>query len=178
MARQALTFFLLLGVAVSSLTEPAMAGQSGTFPGRGGVLGCAGSVYFANQGREIHTTTWIFRNFGGNEISIRRLLVTDANGVVHCDYPAVDDFPEGFKSTIPPMENTKINTAEMSDCDNPLDPLPRADRPLQVRIEWVSPPGGPVTELYGGALVRINDTINGATLAEHSVMCVTLKFER
>jgi len=142
---------------------------------RGGTLACAGNLWTDEREIEAHVTNFIFLNAGNQDISIDRVLVTDANGQVRCDYPSVDAFPAEFKPILPKRQNTTLSVLDMEACTNPVVPLAQEERPLQVLVTWASVSKAYTPELVGYTSYRTRSLENaGATTAIDNTRCLTL----
>ena len=142
---------------------------------RSGILVCGGNYWTDEQETEAHLSSFEFFNAGDHKILIERIVVTDANGEVRCDYPEVDTLPEDFNSALLARQNTTLRVRDMESCSVPVLPLPSEERPLQVRVSWKSESFVRTPELVGVTTFRTRSlTDRGATMAKDNARCLTV----
>jgi len=106
-----------------------------------GIIACGGNQLIRNGGSEFHQTNYVLRNFdSSNSISIKRISVYNASGVLLMDYPetALPNFTNGVLS---PQDNSleSFQTAQLSTQEFfGNSGLNANDRPIQVIFEWQS----------------------------------------
>ena len=81
-------------------------------------------------------TGYILRNYNSDgTITIKRIVVYDADGNIRCDYPNIDPFPTTFKSSLSPHQSTNIGSGgNMGTCKNGISPQNGGH--IQTIIDW------------------------------------------
>jgi hypothetical protein len=104
-------------------------------------------------------TGYIFRNYNSTgTITIKRIVVYDADGNIRCDYPNIDPFPTTFKSSLSPHQTTNIGSGgNMGICKNGISPQNGGH--IQTIIDWSSSgkPGNPLSVTGGLYLLNTTD---------------------
>ena len=102
-------------------------------------------------------TRYVLRNYNsGGTITIKRIVVYDADGNIRCNYPEVDDFPSAFKRSLSPHQSTNIGGGNLGTCVNGI--TPQNGGFIQTNIEWSfsGKPGKPLS--VSGGLYLVNTT--------------------
>ena len=129
---------LLAATLALGFAEAAQASRSeGAATGRNGVIRCGGNNFLRLGGTEVHTASYVLRNFDATTpIVIERIRVWNANGAVLFDsansgLPAFENGVLGPGSNaLQPNQTAQLNTEDV------VAFQAQSERPLQMEVQW------------------------------------------
>jgi len=132
---------LLLWSFISIIFAPSLCLSSPTEQGSRayrGVIVCGGNHFTRLNNTELHTTSYVWRNYDPKvAIRIKRVLIFNAHGVLLKNYPGMNlplarnGVMGNSDDTIEPLQSALYRTNELLD-----GLLTRKERPIQVWIYW------------------------------------------
>lgn len=171
---------VLLAAALSSCAGVAYADRSdGSDTAIRAVVRCGGNNFLRLGGSEIQFTSWVVRNFDGDQpITLDRMRVFDANGATLFD-SATSGLPPSEEGSLGPANNVlgPNQTAQFN--SNDFIPFQaQQTRPIQLEVQWSAFRPALILDAITVRITRQRDPATGAQLAErarHAIQCRTIQ---